>query len=90
MPARTAPTCTDTLAWILVQNGQNDRALALLEKIAVLPNAPPEVRYHFAVALKNAGRVPEARQNLEEALKSNTPFDGVADAKALMKELPGG
>src|SRR5207244_2991522 len=61
---------SDTLAWILIQRGQSDRALPLLEKIAKLPDAPPEVRYHFAVALKNAGRTPEARQNLEEALKA--------------------
>jgi putative PEP-CTERM system TPR-repeat lipoprotein len=79
----------DTLAWILVEHGQNDRAIGLLEKIAPQPQAPPEVRYHFAVALKNAGRLQDARQNLEEALKTKKPFDGMADAQALMKQLSG-
>ena len=40
--------------------------------------------------LKNAGHTPEARQNLEEALKTKKNFDGRADAEALMKALPGG
>jgi putative PEP-CTERM system TPR-repeat lipoprotein len=85
----TSADVADTLGWILVKRGQTDRAIALLEKLAPLPDAPPEVRYHFAVALKNAGRVQEARQNLEAALKTNRTFDGMADAQALMKELPG-
>jgi putative PEP-CTERM system TPR-repeat lipoprotein len=80
----------DTLGWILVQHGQNDRAIDLLGKAAKSETAPPEVQYHFAVALKNAGRREDARHRLEQALKTDLPFDGSAESKVLLKELSGG
>ncbi len=83
------PDIADTLAWILVQNGENARGLALLEKLAAAPNAPLEMRYHLAVALKNAGRGGEARRALAALLASGKPFESIVEAKALMQELPG-
>ncbi len=80
----------DTLAWILVQNGENARGLDLLQKAAALPAAPLETRYHFAVALKNAGRTREARRTLEAVLATGKSFDGIADAKSLLQSLAGG
>ena len=62
----------------------------MLEKIVALPDVPAEVRYHYAVALKNVGRDQDARLSLEEALKSKQAFDGMPDAQALMKQLSGG
>jgi putative PEP-CTERM system TPR-repeat lipoprotein len=79
---------SDTLAWILVQSGANDRGLAILEQISAT-NPTPNVQYHLAVALKNAGRRDAARRMLGDLLKSNQPFDSSADAKALLKELSG-
>jgi putative PEP-CTERM system TPR-repeat lipoprotein len=84
------PAITDTLAWILVQNGENARGLDLLAKTAALPAAPLETRYHYAVALKNAGRTGEARRTLETVLAAGRQFDGIADAKALLRALSGG
>jgi cellulose synthase operon protein C len=81
---------SDTLAWILVQNGESGRALALLERVAAAPTAPPDARYHLAVALKSQGRLQEARRTLEALLGEGKPFDGMAESKALMKELAGG
>ena len=84
------PDIADTLAWILVQNGGNARGLALLETAAAAPTAPPEMRYHLAVALKNAGRAADARRILRALLDGGRSFDGMVEAKALMKALPPG
>lgn len=83
------PAVADTLGWILVESGDNARGLALLEKAAALPGAPLELRYHFAVALKNAGRTREARRTLEAVLAAGKSFDGMADAKTLLRALGG-
>jgi cellulose synthase operon protein C len=81
------PAVSDTLAWILVQTGANSRGLEILEKISAKPPMPPDVQYHLAVALKNAGRRDDAKHTLDDLLKSDKPFDSSADAKALLKEL---
>lgn len=85
-----SPDITDTLAWILVLNGENARGLALLEKVAASPTAPLEMRYHLAVALKNAGRTREARRTLEAVLGDGRRFDSIGDAEFLLNQLAGG
>jgi len=84
------PNIADTLAWILVQSGENGRGLELLESVATVPTAPLDARYHLAVALKNQGRLQDARRTIEALLREGKPFDSLADGKALMKELSGG
>lgn len=84
------PDIADTLAWVLVQNGDNARGLALLETAAASPDAPPEMRYHLAVALKNAGRAGEAQRALAALIATGRKFDSRADAEALLKALPPG
>src|SRR5260221_162718 len=84
------PDIADTLAWILVLNCENARGLALLEKLATSPTAPLEMRYHLAVALKNAGRTRDARRTLEAVLGDGRRFDSIGDAQALLRQLAGG
>jgi putative PEP-CTERM system TPR-repeat lipoprotein len=84
------PNVADTLAWILLQNGENERAIQLLESVMAMPTTPLDARYHLAVALKNEGRVQEARRILEALLGEGKPFASMAEGKALMKELAGG
>jgi cellulose synthase operon protein C len=84
------PDIADTLAWILVLNGENTRGLALLEKLATSPTAPLEMRYHLAVALKNAGRTRDARRTLEAVLGDGRRFDSIGDAQGLLRQLAGG
>jgi Flp pilus assembly protein TadD len=81
---------SDTLGWILLQNGEGGRALALLEGVAATPAAPLDARYHLALALKSQGRLDDARRTLEALLGEGKPFDSMAESKALMKELAGG
>jgi len=84
--APDSPDVSDTLAWILVQGGANSRGLEILQRISATTPAP-DVQYHLAVALKNAGRRDDAKRTLGDLLKSDKPFDSSADAKALLKEL---
>jgi putative PEP-CTERM system TPR-repeat lipoprotein len=83
------PAVVDTLAWILVGTGDNARAIDILQKPAAQPDAPLELRYHFAVALKNAGRSREARRALEALLATGRKFDGSEEARTLLQALGG-
>jgi cellulose synthase operon protein C len=84
------PDIADTLAWVLVRSGENARGLSLLESAAAVPDAPLEMRYHLAVALKNAGRTDEARRALAALIATGRTFDSRAEAAALLKALPPG
>lgn len=77
----------DTLGWILVQDGQAALSLKYLRQGYVLDSKEPRIRYHLAVALSRLGRKVEARQELSDALKLSSDFEGAADAKALLQEL---
>jgi putative PEP-CTERM system TPR-repeat lipoprotein len=78
---------TDTLGWLLVQNGDINRGLVLLQEAAVKAPHIPEIRYHMAVALTKAGRRDEARKVLDRLLKSGKGFQGIEDARKLRNQL---
>jgi putative PEP-CTERM system TPR-repeat lipoprotein len=77
----------DTLGWVLFKNGQADRALQLLRDARLRQPGNPEIGYHLAAALAQAGRKAEAKSELEAALKPGLAFDGSEQAKALLKTL---
>lgn len=81
------PAVIDTLGWLLFQQGQLDRALALLRDARLRNSADPEIRYHLAAALAKTGRKAEAREEIAQALRSNVAFTGVEDARKLQAEL---
>jgi Tfp pilus assembly protein PilF len=77
----------DTLGWVLFKNGQADRALQLLRDARLRQPGNPEIAYHLAAALAQAGRKAEAKAELESALKYGSAFDGSDQARLLLKSL---
>lgn len=89
--APNQPAITDTLGWMLIQQGQLNRGLELLQSAVTQTRATaPDIRYHLAVALDKAGRSREARQELEQLLQSNSDFSEATAARTLLNRLKSG
>ncbi|OWY29804.1 XrtA/PEP-CTERM system TPR-repeat protein PrsT [Herbaspirillum robiniae] len=77
----------DTLGWMLVEKGNVERGLPLLQKaVAAAPEAL-DIHYHLVLALLQSGDKARARSELEKLLASNKPFPQSDEAKALLKKL---
>ena len=85
--AAKRPEVLDTYGWCLVKSGEVDRGLTLLQEAAVRAPHMPTVRYHMAVALKEAGRGDEARKELQRLLKKNPRFPEADKARALLESV---
>lgn len=77
----------DTLGWMLVEQGNVERGLPLLQKAVAGAPGAPELRYHLAVGLHKSGDKKAARKELETLLALNRPFPQLEDARALLKTL---
>jgi putative PEP-CTERM system TPR-repeat lipoprotein len=77
----------DTLGWMLVEQGNTQRGLPLLQKAAAGAPTLPEVRYHLAVALNKSGDKAGARKELEALLAQNKSFAQLEEARSLLKTL---
>jgi Tfp pilus assembly protein PilF len=81
------PAILDTLGWMLVEQGNTNRGLPLLQKAV---NVAPEVaaiRYHFVLGLVKSGDKAKARKELEQLLATGKAFSQIEEAKALLKQL---
>jgi cellulose synthase operon protein C len=58
----------DTLAWILKDEGEQARALSLLQQASAQAPASPDVRYHYAMLLAAAGKRQAAREQFQQLL----------------------
>jgi Tfp pilus assembly protein PilF len=77
----------DTLGWILVDQGEADRALAYLNAANLRAPQDLDIQYHLAVALHRVGRAADARLILESLLGAAGSFAHRAEAEKLMQEL---
>ncbi len=85
--APTHPLALDTLAWLLHQQGQHERALSLLRDARLRDPEQAEIRYHLAAVLAKLGRTAEARQELRAALARPATLESVKEAQALAQTL---
>jgi Flp pilus assembly protein TadD len=85
--APRAPLVEDTLGWILVAQGEADKALTYLSVANLLAPKNPEIQYHLAVALNRLGRAADAQAMLETLLGSGATFSDKAEAEKLLQHL---
>lgn len=77
----------DTYGWILLHKKQLKPALESLQAaVKALPDAP-DIRYHYGVALAQAGNKSQARKEIELALERNPNFDGATQARDFLQTL---
>lgn len=81
------PAVMDTVGWMMVDQGDTKGALPLLKKAAELAPNILDIRYHYAVALNKSGDKAGARKELNDVLAQNKPFEGIDDARALLKTM---
>jgi tetratricopeptide (TPR) repeat protein len=77
----------DTYGWLLVKDGQHQRAVEILATAAAGTDVDPEISYHYAVALEAVGKDAEAAALLDRLLADDKSFDSRADAEALQRRL---
>jgi putative PEP-CTERM system TPR-repeat lipoprotein len=77
----------DTLGWILVEQGDSARGLAILQKANARSPQARDIRYHMAMGLYKSGDKAAARKELESLVSGNMKFAQADDARALLKQL---
>ena len=81
------PEVTDTLAWILVQQGEAAKAAPLLQSASAGRPQNFAIKYHWAVALNDTGHRSEAIEVLRPIVASAEPFDDRVAAQTLLTDL---
>lgn len=82
-----APGVADTYGWILVQAGDAQSGLKILERAATGAAGNGDITYHLAVAQARTGQRDQAIHLLDGLLSSDTQFASRADAQRTLQEL---
>jgi tetratricopeptide (TPR) repeat protein len=81
------PTIIDTVGWIQYKSGELDLALATLERALAKQPDSGVINYHVGQLFFEKDRLAEAREKLEKALADDAPFQGRAEAQALLGSI---
>ena len=81
------PAVADTYGWLLVNTGNLNKGITIIQQASVQAPQLFDIRYHLAFALHKSGREKEARKELERLLKKTTNFSESEAAKKLLKQL---
>jgi putative PEP-CTERM system TPR-repeat lipoprotein len=77
----------DTLGWILTTEGRSESGLVLLRQAYADAANDPRIRYHYAVALKDAGHREEAIRHLAAVAAETGEFREKSEARKLLDEM---
>jgi predicted Zn-dependent protease len=83
--APRAAMIDDTLGWILLAQGESDKAIRYLSAANLSAPSNPDIQYHLAVALHRAGRQADAQATLENLLGSGVSFSDKAAAESFCR-----
>jgi tetratricopeptide (TPR) repeat protein len=82
------PHVNDTIGWIYYRKGLFGPAVRHLELSVKRDPSDPSSHYHLGMAYAQAGDRVKARTALEKALSMSSTFDGAAEAKKALADLP--
>jgi putative PEP-CTERM system TPR-repeat lipoprotein len=85
--APNLPTVSDTLGWMLVEQGETKRGLQLLERAAAAAPAQRTIALHLAKAQIKDGRKDAARSTLQALVKAAPASPEGKESKDLMATL---
>ncbi len=85
--APTTAAVGDTYGWLLLQNGDSELAMPILDKAASAAPDARDIQYHRAVALARTGRTNTAREVLSSALADGAKFADRESAEELLASL---
>ena len=75
------PVLMDTLGWVYFREGKLDLAASYLQQAAAAKDAPPQVHYHYGMALLSQGHLVDAKNQLQQATVSKAKYPGLDDAR---------
>jgi putative PEP-CTERM system TPR-repeat lipoprotein len=81
------PVLLDTAGWANHRAGKADRALQLMRDARLRAPDNPDIRYHLAAVLAQAGRKAEAREELKAVLRNDATFGTATEARQLLSTL---
>lgn len=81
------PQSADTLGWILLRKGETASALPLLTQASAVLKTDPAVQYHYAAALKAAGKAKEALAVAQPLADQVEAFPDQPAVRKMVEEL---
>jgi len=77
----------DSAAWFSYQQGDLEQARQTALKLDALNPEPAVIHYHLGMIYHKSGNQEAAKQHLQKAIDLKTEFDGLTEAKAVLKTM---